>query len=294
MQTSDLAAQPDKKPSANLLPLLSGGMFLLCLVGAAIAFWGNLLGELPAITPTIQALVSNTPLENTSTITPSPSCTITPKPSPTATEIPCPPPGANRQTGTIVEIIDAAHYRVLIDGLTYRVKSLGLIAPLPGSQYFNTSKQASAELTAKSVTLISGPVDKDPSGSLLRYILAGDTFTNIELIKLGYAAYDHSDPMDANCQPVFQSVFDTALLSGVGAWAASNNSQFYLKPTLRVYYILPTETPFIIDATLPPKMSTAISSGTCCKVCGNDSQPCGDTCIALNKTCHTAPGCACK
>jgi hypothetical protein len=33
---------------------------------------------------------------------------------------------------------------------------------------------------------------------------------------------------------------------------------------------------------------------TCCKYCGSDSQPCGDSCISLNKTCHKAPGCACK
>lgn len=32
----------------------------------------------------------------------------------------------------------------------------------------------------------------------------------------------------------------------------------------------------------------------CCKVCGPSSQACGNTCIALGKTCHTPPGCACQ
>lgn len=30
----------------------------------------------------------------------------------------------------------------------------------------------------------------------------------------------------------------------------------------------------------------------CCKHCGK-GKPCGNTCISRNKTCHTAPGCAC-
>ncbi len=30
----------------------------------------------------------------------------------------------------------------------------------------------------------------------------------------------------------------------------------------------------------------------CCKVCSK-GKPCGNTCIARNKTCHKGPGCAC-
>lgn len=30
----------------------------------------------------------------------------------------------------------------------------------------------------------------------------------------------------------------------------------------------------------------------CCKVC-NRGQACGDTCISRNRSCRTAPGCAC-
>ena len=34
------------------------------------------------------------------------------------------------------------------------------------------------------------------------------------------------------------------------------------------------------------------SEGRCCKVC-TKGKPCGDTCIAQDKTCHVGPGCAC-
>jgi len=40
--------------------------------------------------------------------------------------------------------------------------------------------------------------------------------------------------------------------------------------------------------------SNADPSKTCCKVCGSDSQACGDSCISKSKTCHKAPGCACQ
>jgi hypothetical protein len=33
--------------------------------------------------------------------------------------------------------------------------------------------------------------------------------------------------------------------------------------------------------------------GTCCKVCSENSQPCGDSCIPLTSTCTKDPGCAC-
>ena len=31
----------------------------------------------------------------------------------------------------------------------------------------------------------------------------------------------------------------------------------------------------------------------CCKECGPNSKPCGDSCIALDKECHKSGGCAC-
>lgn len=34
------------------------------------------------------------------------------------------------------------------------------------------------------------------------------------------------------------------------------------------------------------------SEARCCKVC-TKGKPCGDTCIAQDKTCHVGPGCAC-
>lgn len=40
------------------------------------------------------------------------------------------------------------------------------------------------------------------------------------------------------------------------------------------------------------KQRTDADLSRCCKVC-TKGKPCGDTCIAQDKTCHVGPGCAC-
>jgi hypothetical protein len=227
------------------VPPVNSSLLILTLI-----LFGSLIFSCqgrPATPPTPPVITTNAPPQATGTLTPSPSFTSTPQIlptlAPTLTPLACPPPAAPRQVGTVVEILDAVHARIVIAGLTYRVKYLGLVAPLPNSNYFETSRQKSAELTkTQSVILISGPLDKDPTGALLRYIYAGQTFVNLELLKLGYAAWDHNDPLDADCQAAWQTASDAALLSGAGAWAQGNNLQFLSTPTLRVYYVLPTET----------------------------------------------------
>lgn len=48
--------------------------------------------------------------------------------------------------------------------------------------------------------------------------------------------------------------------------------------------------------TIPVIVAPAPSSGSggmCCKYCGPNSKPCGDSCISKNKNCHKGRGCAC-
>jgi hypothetical protein len=50
---------------------------------------------------------------------------------------------------------------------------------------------------------------------------------------------------------------------------------------------LPTATIILTLPTAPP------ASSGCCKHCGPNSQPCGDSCISRSYTCHKGAGCAC-
>lgn len=64
--------------------------------------------------------------------------------------------------------------------------------------------------------------------------------------------------------------------------------------------IYPTATATMFFSKLPINQTQVIvtyptqdQSLGCCKHCTN-SQPCGDSCISLSKTCHQPTGCACK
>lgn len=48
----------------------------------------------------------------------------------------------------------------------------------------------------------------------------------------------------------------------------------------------------IATALLLTPASAALCAGTCCRVC-HKGKACGNTCIAANRVCHTAGGCAC-
>lgn len=62
-------------------------------------------------------------------------------------------------------------------------------------------------------------------------------------------------------------------------------------------YCVPNEESFNIYRFYVTNCSTtSVQSDytTCCKHCGEVSQPCGDTCIELADSCHTSGGCACE
>lgn len=46
-------------------------------------------------------------------------------------------------------------------------------------------------------------------------------------------------------------------------------------------------------ATLKPAPRPTSTRVECCKHCGANSKPCGDSCISKKYTCHKPPGCAC-
>lgn len=61
-------------------------------------------------------------------------------------------------------------------------------------------------------------------------------------------------------------------------------------------YIYSTNTPFILVQSTPTLIvvpTSGGSGGACCKVCGANSKPCGDSCISNSYSCNKPPGCAC-
>ena len=129
-------------------------------------------------------------------------------------------PGNNSQAAKVVEIVDGNTVRVLINGLVYTVRYIGIAVPA-SPVYARAATFANGKLAfAKEVMLIQDKTDKDEAGRLLRYVKAGDTFVNLELLKqgLGVAA---DTPPNSSCAQVFAGAEQKARQSQVGQWSAT-------------------------------------------------------------------------
>jgi len=107
------------------------------------------------------------------------------------------------QTGRVVEVIDGNTIKVLMDGLIYVIRYIGVAAPLDQYAGKTATQINSVFVYGKDVILIADVSDKDDRGRLLRYVLAGDTFVNLELIRQGLVT-TLDVPPDTACSQTFK------------------------------------------------------------------------------------------
>ncbi len=169
----------------------------------------------PTATPTPEP----TPLPtSTSTASPVPLPSLTP----TASFASCIHPGGEIVTGQVSSVVDGSTIQVNIAGQEYRVRYIGLHTP----QDTKIKEPFGAEATAKNrelvegktVTLIKDVSEKDGYGNLLRYVYAGSTFVNEELIRLGLASAVSEAP-DTGCFATFLQAENAANAKQVGLWS---------------------------------------------------------------------------
>ena len=190
-----------------------------------------LLATLPNTTPTF----ITTPQATFRFLSPEAPATETPLPvnSPTGTSTPEPTltptldgnapldqaciPNNVHQTGTVLEILDGTTQKVLINGLVFVVRYIGIDSPRDALNA-NLSMIANRDLVyAREVTLISGVADKDAQGRLLRYVLSGKKFVNLELLRQGFASSLDS-VADLSCAPAFLNAEKSARAAQLGMW----------------------------------------------------------------------------
>jgi endonuclease YncB( thermonuclease family) len=117
----------------------------------------------------------------------------------------------------VVDILDGNTVKVLVDGLIYVVRYIGVIPPVDKNYASLTTAKNGELVFLKEITLTADGADKDPTGRLLRYVSVGDVFVNLELIRQGLAAAD--DPSTAlSCTQVFQDAETEARAAGMGIW----------------------------------------------------------------------------
>lgn len=140
-------------------------------------------------------------------------------PSTPIAHVSCPP--SNRQASArVLEIIDGNTVKVLMDGLVYVVRYLGMHVPQDEQNAFDAYLENSDLVFRKDVVLIADGADKDSNGRLLRYVFVGDTFVNRQLLQegLGLAV---GVPEDFSCAAAFKAAENSARQSAFGLWAAS-------------------------------------------------------------------------
>jgi micrococcal nuclease len=129
--------------------------------------------------------------------------------------IPANPPS----TGKVLDVIDGNTIKVLIDGIAYTVRYIGIDVPKfrPVAEYFGQEADyKNAEFVfAKQITLIPDAIDKDESGRLLRYVKVGDTFVNYELVLNGFAS---ASSVLSSCAQTFKIAEDVASQAKIGKW----------------------------------------------------------------------------
>lgn len=146
--------------------------------------------------------------------TPNPGAT-----SPAATQ------PATAQTGvyaTVTRVIDGDTVDVVLeDGRRHRVRYIGIDTPERYEDLYGEATDANARLVdRKKVLLVKDVSETDKYGRLLRYVYAGDTFVNAELVKRGYAA-PATFPPDVKYAEHFVKLAAEARSKGAGLWAPS-------------------------------------------------------------------------
>ena len=119
--------------------------------------------------------------------------------------------------GRVVDVIDGITVKVLVDGLVYTVRYIGLDLP----QVESISQAAAAVngemVYLKDVSLLGEGVDKDSMGRLLRYVILADKLVNLELLQQGLVTIDRT-ASGLSCSQDFQQAEDAARAAQSGIW----------------------------------------------------------------------------
>ncbi|MGB7339144.1 MAG: thermonuclease family protein [Phototrophicaceae bacterium] len=92
------------------------------------------------------------------------------------------------ECGLVVNVVDGDTIDVLIDGIQYRVRYVGINTPERDEVCYTDATAANALLVSgQTVRLEVDTSETDRYGRLLRYIYVGNTFVNEILVADGYA-----------------------------------------------------------------------------------------------------------
>lgn len=190
----------------------------------------------PTNTPSPTDIVTLTPsITNTITDTAFPFSTLTPTITlPYARGSDCIPTNTERVLAYLAAFRDGDTIRVYIDGKLYDVQYLGVDAPELGddfswniiwfAKYFNEYWTNVNLDKDEPLILIKDISDVDAEGRLLRYVIAGNSFMNYEMIWQGMAMAATLSPPDISCDKTFREAEMEAKTNGINMWKSTETS----------------------------------------------------------------------
>jgi micrococcal nuclease len=195
--------------------------------------------QTPAITGTAQ--LSETPAMAATALLPSetPTPTLEPSitPSPTfaslARDAWCIPWNTPAAPAQVVRVIDGVNIEVSLNGQIMPVRYIGVDLLEFGddaSMWIRMTEKNRELVEGKTVLLIKDRSDADASGKLLRYVLAGGTFVNLEMAASGYAVAV-SMPPNQSCDTLLQEAQEQAIAVRRGLWAPEPTPTRMLMPS---------------------------------------------------------------
>ncbi len=120
------------------------------------------------------------------------------------------------QIAQVTRVIDGDTIDVQVDGVQYRVRYIGMNTPERNEACFREASDANAALVSgKTVTLVKDTSETDVYGRLLRYVYAGGTFINEELVREGWAE-NAVYPPDTKYAAVFHQLEVQARTQNIG------------------------------------------------------------------------------
>jgi micrococcal nuclease len=182
--------------------------------------------SLSTLTPQLGMTPTGTPAPTLgATPTPTPSATASPTPLTTGL-IAAPSPAADRTLAQVVRVIDGDTVVVVIEGVEYRVRYIGIDTPEtvdPGKPVECYGRQASQRnrdlVEGRTVELEKDVSETDQYGRLLRYVWTEGEMVNAILVRQGYAMVV-TYPPDVKYDELFLELQRLAREEGQGLWSA--------------------------------------------------------------------------
>lgn len=185
-------------------------------------------------------------------------------------------PTGPTQLATVASITDGDTIRVLIDGVNYPVRYIGIDTPEIHNGYEWMGREASdanAGLVAgRQVVLEKDVSETDRFGRLLRYVWLqnddGWLLVNLELLRLGVAQVATYPPDVKYVDALYLPAQQVAVAAGIGLWGAGAGDAGAA--------VTATPAPAVIQPFVPPAASCEASYPDICIPIGSADLDCGD------------------